>query len=85
MTSHSSTLLQAMAGVCAVAALALWAGARVLRLSPRAVSCWAGANLAFAAGTLLTVLRGGWTSPWLYALADTALNYSAWQRCRAVC
>jgi diguanylate cyclase (GGDEF)-like protein len=69
--SDPSTLLQATTCVCGVSALAIWSGVRFLGFNREAGRHWAWANLLFGVGSLLTVLRGQWPNPALYAVADS--------------
>lgn len=68
--SDPSTLLQTTACLCGVSALAIWTGTRTLGFSRKAGHDWALANLLFAVGSLLTLLRERWPEPVLFPLAD---------------
>lgn len=70
MSADPSTLLQGIAAICVVAALAISLGAHAWKLSPAAAWRWSVANLLFALGSLLTVLREGSSQPWIFATAD---------------
>lgn len=71
MHSDPATLLETTGVFCALAALAFWGGAQLLRLSPRATRCWAVANGVFALGTAFTVLRSGTQPSLLHPLGDS--------------